>query len=82
MDEFDPNEEEEFDLWRLFRGINMRDTSSVFTEDRPPCPPSLELYHPKRPDCTLGGDATAVMEDISKTVEYEIKSLRFQIVTR
>jgi len=46
-----------------FLGINIRDTSSVFIEDRAPCPPSPVLYHPKRdPDCTLGGDATAVME--------------------
>jgi hypothetical protein len=46
-----------------FRGINIRETSSAFTEDRAPCPPLPELYHPKRdPDCTLGGDATAVME--------------------
>lgn len=43
--------------------MNIRDTSSGFTEDRVPCPPLPELYHPKRdPDCTLGGDATAVME--------------------
>lgn len=43
--------------------MNIRDTSSVSIEDRAPCPPLLELYHPNRgPDCTLGGDATAVME--------------------
>lgn len=52
--EDDPSEEEEFDRWICFRGMNIRDTSSA---------PSPELYHPKRgPDCTLGGDATAVME--------------------
>lgn len=43
--------------------MNIRDTSSVSIEERAPCPPLPELYHPNRgPDCTLGGDATAVME--------------------
>lgn len=42
--------------------MNMRETSSAFMEDKAPWPPLPELYHPKRgPDCTLGGDATAVM---------------------
>lgn len=60
----DPSEEEELDRWRVFCGINIRDTSSAFTEDKPSCPPLPVLYHPKRgPDCTLGGDATAVMEN-------------------
>lgn len=47
----------------FFRGINIRDTSSAFIEEvRAPCPPLPEAYHPRRgPDCTLGGDATAVM---------------------
>jgi hypothetical protein len=63
VDELDPTEEEEFDLCRLFRGMNIRETSSAFIEDRAPCPPLPESYHPKRgPVCTLGGDATAVME--------------------
>ena len=63
VEEFEPREEEEFDRWTCFRGINMRETSSAFTEDRESCPPLPLLYHPKRdPDCTLGGDATAVME--------------------
>lgn len=63
VEEDDPSEEEELDRWICFLDMNIRDTSSVFTEDRGPCPPSPELYHPKRgPDCTLGGDATAVME--------------------
>lgn len=62
-DELELREEEEFDLWTLFRGMNTRDTSSVSIEDSAPCPPLPELYHPKRgPDSTLGGDATAVME--------------------
>lgn len=43
--------------------MNMRETSSAFIEDRGPCPPLPGSYHPKRdPDCTLGGEATAVME--------------------
>lgn len=63
VDELDPMEEDELDLCRVFRGINMRETSSGFIEDKPPCPPSPDSYHPKRgPVCTLGGDATAVME--------------------
>ena len=63
VEDLELTEEEELDLWMLFRGINTCDTSSASIEDRPPCPPLLELYHPKRgPDCTLGGDATAVME--------------------
>lgn len=63
MEEDDEREDEEFDRWTCFRGINIRDTSSAFTDDRAPSPPSPVLYHPKRdPDCTLGGDATAVME--------------------
>jgi hypothetical protein len=63
VEEFDAREEEELERWTCFRGINIRETSSAFTEDRAPCPPLPVLYHPKRdPDCTLGGDATAVME--------------------
>lgn len=62
VDVDDANEEEEFDLWTPFRGINIRDTSSAFIEVRAACPPLLAAFHPKRgPDCTLGGDATAVM---------------------
>jgi hypothetical protein len=69
-DELDPIEEEEFDLCRVFRGINIRETSSGFIEDRAPCPPSPESYHPKRcPVCTLGGEATAVMEKAMFYVE-------------
>lgn len=54
--------------------MNIRDTSSAFTEDRAPSPPLLELYHPKRdPDSTLGGDATAVMEkDANGLREWDI----------
>jgi hypothetical protein len=64
VDELDPIDEDEFDLCRVFRGMNMRETSSEFMEDSAPCPPLPESYHPKRgPVCTLGGDATAVMEE-------------------
>lgn len=66
---FDDSEEEELDLCTLFRGINIRDTSSVFIEPRAACPPLPVEYHPRRgPDCTLGGEATAVMEKESSTV--------------
>lgn len=52
--------------------MNIRDTSSVSIEDRAPCPPLLELYHPNRgPDCTLGGDATAVMEKNAKKINRQ-----------
>jgi hypothetical protein len=62
VDVEDANEEEEFDLWTLLRGINIRETSSAFIEVSAACPPLLAAYHPKRgPDCTLGGEATAVM---------------------
>jgi hypothetical protein len=61
-DEDESKEEEEFDLWILFRGINIRDTSSAFIEVRVGWPPLPPAYHPRRgPDCTLGGEATAVM---------------------
>lgn len=63
VEEFDPREDEELERWTCFRGMNIRETSSAFAEDSAPCPPLPVLYHPKRdPDCTLGGDATAVME--------------------
>lgn len=62
VDVDDANEEEEFDLWTPFRGINIRDTSSAFIEVSAACPPLPAAYHPRRgPDCTLGGEATAVM---------------------
>lgn len=62
VDVFDDSEDDELDLCTLFRGINIRDTSSVFTEPRAACPPLPAGYHPRRgPDCTLGGEATAVM---------------------
>ena len=63
VEDDEAREEEEFDRWTFFRGMNIRDISSAFTDDNAPCPLSPVLYHPKRdPDCTLGGDATAVME--------------------
>lgn len=62
VDVDDANEEEEFDLWTPFRGMNIRDTSSAFIEVSAACPPLPAAYHPRRgPDCTLGGEATAVM---------------------
>lgn len=61
-DEDDAREDEELVLCRFFRGINIRDTSSAFIDVSAPCPLLPVEYHPKRgPDCTLGGDATAVM---------------------
>lgn len=84
VEEFDPREDEELERWTCFRGMNIRETSSAsaFAEGRAPCPPLPVLYHPKRdPDCTLGGDATAVMEkDIGRfnTVECPVDSRRSQ----
>lgn len=69
-DEDEAKDDEELVLCRFFRGINIRDTSSALIDVSAPCPPLPAEYHPRRgPDCTLGGDATAVM---SKT---EIKGL-------
>ena len=62
VDMVDDIDEEELDRWTLFRGINIRDTSSVFMELSTDWPPLSAAYHPSRgPDCTLGGVATAVM---------------------
>jgi hypothetical protein len=64
-DEFDAKDEEEFVLCKFFRGMNIRDTSSALIDVSAPCPPLPDEYHPRRgPDCTLGGDATAVMGKI------------------
>lgn len=65
--EVDDVDEEEFERCMLFRGMNICDTSSAFMEPRGVCP-LLEEYHPRRgADCTLGGEATAVMR---KGVEF------------
>lgn len=65
LEEFEEREEEEFDRWEPLRRINIRGTSSALIEVRAPCPPSSVGYHPRRgADCTLGGDATAVMERV------------------
>jgi hypothetical protein len=62
VEELDESDEDEFVLCTPLRGKNMRDTSSVFIDPRAACPALPVEYHPRRgPDCTLGGEATAVM---------------------
>lgn len=60
-DEDDAREEDELVRCTLFRGMNIRVTSSALIELSPPCPP-LPVFHPSRGrDWKLGGDATAVI---------------------
>lgn len=64
VEEFDDSDDDEFVLCTPLRGRNMRDTSSVFIDPRAACPALPVEYHPRRgPDCTLGGEATAVMRE-------------------
>jgi hypothetical protein len=71
VDAEDASDEDELDRCTLFRGINMRDTSSVFIEAKAVCPSLPTEYHPRRgPDCTLGGEATAVMRKDGPAVDY------------
>lgn len=64
-DEDEASEDEEFVLCRFFRGMNIRETSSALIDVSAPCPLLPAEYHPRRgPDCTLGGEATAVMSKV------------------
>ena len=69
IDEVDDIEEEELARCGIFRGINMRVTSSALIEFKPPWPP-LPAFHPSR-GWKLGGEATAVI----RSAEYLIEVL-------
>lgn len=58
VDDVDAIEEEELARCGVFRGMSIRETSSVI-EFKPPCPP-LPGFHPSR-GWKLGGEATAVI---------------------
>lgn len=58
VDDVDAIEEEELARCGIFRGMSIRETSSVI-EFKPPCPP-LPAFHPSR-GWKLGGEATAVI---------------------
>lgn len=58
VDDVDDIDDEELARCGVFRGISIRETSSVI-ESIPPCPP-LPPFHPSR-GWKLGGEATAVI---------------------
>lgn len=60
-DDEDPTEDDELVRWRLFRGMNIRDTSSVLMLSRFPCPLVVECHAARGTGWKLGGGATAVM---------------------
>lgn len=66
VDDVDDIDDEELARCGVFRGISIRETSSVI-ESIPPCPP-LPPFHPSR-GWKLGGEATAVIRSTDYLTE-------------